>query len=95
MSSTEETRESNSTVILINASVCVYEERWFWQSVQRAPAHAILTSRHKETIECLVQIGRDEFDLDLLAEQSSTGKTALHVAAEANDVESVQILLQL
>ena len=71
------------------------EERWFWQSVQRAPAHAILTSCHKEIIECLVQIGRDEFGLDLLAEQSSTGKTALHVAAETNDVESVQILLQL
>ena len=71
------------------------EERWFWQSVQRAPAHAILTSRHEETVKRLVRIGRYEFGLNLLDERSCTGKTALHVAAENNDVESVQILLQL
>ena len=66
----------------------------FWQSVQRAPAHAILTSHHEETIKHLVQFGK-ECGLDLLDERSCTGKTALHVAAENNDVKSVQILLNL
>ena len=69
-------------------------KRWFWQSVQRAPAHAILTSHHKETILRLVQCSK-EIGLDLLAEKSSTHKTALHVAAEDNDVESIHLLLQL
>ena len=68
--------------------------RWFWQSVQRAPAHAILTSHHEETIKCLIKCGK-EIELDLLAEQNSTHKTALHVAAEDNDVESVHLLLHL
>ena len=68
----------------------------FWQSVQRAPAHAILTSHHEETILRLVKCSKDDFNgLDLLAERSCTGKTALHVAAENNDVYSVHILLQL
>ena len=66
-----------------------------WQSVQRSPAHAILTSHHKETVEHLVRCGNEDFSLDLLDERSCTGKTALHVAAENNDVESVNILLQL
>ena len=66
----------------------------FWQFVQRAPAHAILTSHHEGTIKYLVQCGKEN-GLDLLAERSSTGKTALHVAAEDNDVKSVNILLQL
>ena len=66
----------------------------FWKFVQRAPAHAILTSHHEETIKRLVECGKEN-GLDLLAEQSCTGKTALHVAAEDNDVKSVQILLQL
>ena len=66
----------------------------FWQSVQRAPAHAVLTSHHEETIKRLVECGKEN-GLDLLDEQSCTGKTALHVAAENNDVKSVQILLQL
>ena len=70
------------------------EKSCFWQSVQRAPAHAILTSHHEETIKHLVQFGK-ECGLDLLDERSCTGKTALHVAAEDNDVESVQLLLQL
>ena len=70
------------------------EKSCFWQSVQRAPAHAVLTSHHEETIKHLVQCGK-ECGLDLLAEQSCTGKTALHVAAEDNDVKSVQILLNL
>ena len=72
------------------------ESSCFWQSVQRAPAHAILTSHHEEMIKRLVDYAKKEFNgLDLLAEQSCTGKTALHVAAEDNDVESVQLLLQL
>ena len=66
----------------------------WWPSVQRSPAHAILTSRHEETIKQLVQCSK-ECGLNLLAERSCTGKTALHVAAENNDVESVHILLRL
>ena len=71
------------------------EKFCFWQSVQRTPAHAILTSQHEETIKLLIEHAKKEFDLDLLAERSCTGRTALHVAAEDNDVESVHILLQL
>jgi len=72
------------------------ETSYFWQCVQRAPAHAVLTCLHKEAIERLVECAKKSFNgLDLLAERSCTGKTALHVAAESNDVESVQILLQL
>ena len=67
--------------------------KW-WPSVQRAPAHAILTSQHEETIKRLVEIAKDK-GLNLLEEKSCTGKTALHVAAENGDVESVHILLQL
>ena len=68
----------------------------YWQSVQRAPAHAILTSKHVKTIKRLIECAKDDFDgLDLLAEQSCTDKTALHVAAENGDVDSVRILLQL
>ena len=70
------------------------EKSCFWQSVQRSPAHAILTSHHEETIKRLVEYA-DDLGLDLLDERSCTGKTALHVAAENNDVESVQLLLQL
>ena len=66
----------------------------FWQSVRRAPAHAILTCRHVETVKHLVEGGK-KYGMDLLAEKSCTGKTALHVAAEDNDVESVDVLLQL
>ena len=72
-----------------------FEKSAFWKPVRRAPAHAVLTSRHKKAIEHLVQCANDDFSLDLLAERSSTGKTALHVAAEDNDVKSVQLLLQL
>ena len=72
------------------------EESCLWQSVRRSPAHAILTSHHETTIKRLVECGIDEFDgLDLLDERSCTNKTALHVAAENNDVESIHILLQL
>ena len=67
-----------------------------WQSVRRTPAHAILICRHRRTVDRLVECGKEHFDgLDLLAEQSCTDKTALHVAAENGDVKSVHILLQL
>ena len=66
----------------------------FWQSVRRAPAHAILNCRHEETVKHLIECGKKN-GIDLLAERSCTGKTALHVAAEDNDMESVNILLQL
>ena len=66
----------------------------FWQSVRKAPAHAILNCRHEETVKHLIECGKKN-GLDLLAERSCTGKTALHVAAEDNDMESVNILLQL
>ena len=71
------------------------EKSRLWQSVRRTPAHAILTSQHEETIKRLIEHAKKEFDLDLLAEQSCTGKTALHVAAENGDVKSIHILLQL
>ena len=72
------------------------EESCLWQSVRRSPAHATLTSHHEATIKRLVECGIDEFNgLDLLDERSCTSKTALHVAAENNDVESIHILLQL
>ena len=70
------------------------EKSCFWQCVRRSPAHAVLTCHHEETIKHLVRCGNDN-GLDLLDERSCTGKTALHVAAENNDVESVQILLQM
>ena len=67
-----------------------------WQSVRRSPAHAILTSHHEETIKRLVECAKNDFEgLDLLDERSCTGKTALHVAAENGDMESVNILLRL
>ena len=70
------------------------KEHHFWKPMQRSPAHAVLTSHHEGTIKRLVKCGKDN-GLDLLAERSCTGKTALHVAAENGDVESVHILLQL
>ena len=70
------------------------KEHHFWKPMQRSPAHAVLTSHHEGTIKRLVKCGKDN-GLDLLAERSCTGKTALHVAAENGDVESVHILLQM
>ena len=67
----------------------------WWPTVQRSPAHAVLTCRHKETIKCLIECAEKDFKYDLLGERSCNGKTALHVAVENNDVESVNILLQL
>ena len=72
------------------------EVKEWWPSAQRSPAHAILTSQHEETIKRLVKIAKGaEFRLNLLEEKSCTGKTALHVAAENGDVDSVHILLRL
>ena len=70
------------------------EQSCFWQCVCRSPAHAVLICHHENTVKRLIQCGYKN-GLDLLAETSCTGKTALHVAAENNDVESVQILLRL
>ena len=67
----------------------------WWPPVQRSPAHAVLTCHHVETIKRLVQCAKDDFGLNLLEEKSCTDKTALHVAAENNDVESVHILMRL
>ena len=65
-----------------------------WIYRQRTPSHAILTSQHQETIALLVQKGKEQGE-NFLTETNSTGKTALHMAAENGDLESVEILLQL
>ena len=76
------------------------KENGRWKLHERTAAHAVLTSRDQETIgnpeiiRCLVQCGRER-DVDLLAERTSTGQTALHHATENNDLLSVNILLQL
>lgn len=62
-----------------------------WEYQRRTPSHAILTCRQKEIVQLLVNLGGE----DLLGDKASTGKTALHVAAEENDLESVEVLLQL
>ncbi|CAI8015846.1 Transient receptor potential cation channel subfamily A member 1 homolog [Geodia barretti] len=54
----------------------------------RSPAHAFLLCRHKEAIDYLVQRRRE-----LLEECDPFGRTALHLAAEEGDLESVRILL--
>ena len=70
------------------------EKRGWWPCVQRSPAHAILTSYHEETIKRLIECAKKD-NFNLLDERSCTGKTALHVAAEKNDEDSVDILLRL
>ena len=70
------------------------KENGRWKLHKRTAAHAILTSGHQETIEHLIQRGEAK-GLDLLGEQTCTGQTALHHAAENNDQTSVDILLQL
>ena len=65
-----------------------------WEYEQRTPSHAILTSGHEETITLLVQKGKEQGE-NFLTETNSIGKTALHIAAENGDLESVQILLKL
>ena len=70
------------------------EETSPWKSKGRTAAHAMLLSGNTEIIQHLVQCGREK-DLDLLAERTCTGQTALHHAAVNNDELSVDILLQL
>ena len=65
-----------------------------WKSKRRTAAHAVLMSGNPEIIRCLVQCGKEK-NLDLLAERTCTGQTALHHAAVSNDKLSVDILLQL
>ena len=65
-----------------------------WIDKQRTPSHAILTSQHWETTALLVQKGKEQGE-NFLTETNSTGKTALHMAAESGDLKSVKILLQL
>ena len=65
-----------------------------WMYKRRTPSHAILTSGHQETITLLVQEGKEQGE-GFLTETNSIGKTALHIAAENGDLESVKILLQL
>ena len=69
-------------------------ECW-WESKRRTAAHAILMCCHLKTIEQLVECGRSEIRLDLLAERNCTAKTALHQAVVKNDAESVDILIGL
>jgi len=71
------------------------QKNCWWESKRRTPAHAVLMCRHNATIELLVQCGHNENSLDLLAEQTCTGKTALHQAVVNNDGESVDILMEL
>ena len=60
----------------------------FMEVYGRSPAHAFLLCRHKEAIDYLVQRRRE-----LLEECDPFGRTALHLAAEEGDTESVRILL--
>ena len=61
-----------------------------WEYKRRTPSHAMLTCGHQKTIKLLLRK-----DSTLLSEKNSTGKTALHMAAEDGDLESVKILLEL
>ena len=54
----------------------------------RNAAHTFLLSGHKEIIECLLRR-----ESDLLKECDPFKKTALHIAAEKGDIDSVKILL--
>ena len=54
----------------------------------RSPAHALLLCRHKQFVDYLVQRRRE-----LLGECDPFGRTALHLAAEEGDLDSVRILL--
>ena len=80
---------------IINMNEKDHEFSW-WKSQRRAPAHAILTCGHHNTIQ-LVQSKCKDIDgsLDLCGVRNFTGKTALHIAAEVDDVKSVEALLAL
>ena len=55
----------------------------------RNAVHTFLLSGHEEAIRTLVRVKPDVLD-----ERDNMGKTALHVAAEQGDKESVEILLK-
>ena len=57
-------------------------------------AHAFLLSGHKEAISYMLS-KKPDTDTDLMKECDSFNKTALHLAAERGDHESVHILLEL
>lgn len=59
------------------------------QTYGRSPVHAFLLSCHEQTIQYLVQKKPE-----LLEETDASKHTALHVAAEEGDLESVKILLE-
>ena len=92
-----EIKPKTLTPRLIQAIISMKEkdkENGRWKLHKRTASHAILTSGYQKTIEYMIQSSNAK-GLDLLAEQSCTGKTALHHAAENNDQKSVDILLQL
>ena len=79
----------------ITKSICnMNSKNSRWLSQRRSPAHSVLTSGNEEIIKLLVQSGEEQ-NLDLLAEQSSNGRTALHIAAENGDYISTKALLEL
>ena len=78
---------------IINMNKNNDKNNW-WSSQRRSPAHALLRSGNRKMIKKLVMSGNNE-GLDLLAERSATGRTALHIAAQNDDDESADVLLQL
>lgn len=64
----------------------------FKVGVKRHPAHAVLTCGNQDIIEkFLAQYPRE----DLLNVEDPSGKTALQVATEQNNLASVKVLLNL
>ena len=86
--SDDQRREFVNQVVECITSMNQRLERWIHK--RRIPSHAMLTCGHQETIKLLLQR-----DSNLLKEKNSTGKTALYMAAEDGDLESVEILLEL
>ena len=64
----------------------------FAAKVRRHPAHAILTCGNQEIIEKFLKKYPRE---DLLAVKDPNGNTALQVATEQNNLQSVKVLLNL
>ncbi len=60
-------------------------------TMNRHPAHAILTCGHEEMIRKFV----DYHGSNLLVIKNTTGKGSLQIAAERGDVESVRILVNM
>lgn len=59
--------------------------------VMRHPAHAILTSWHEEMTRKFVEF----YGSDILSSKDEDGKTALQIAVEKGDIESVLILVDM